>query len=71
MQLISHLFFTKINFCLQFIKCTFNFLLTFLIHKYLWVSPLSAVLDFGAQNCQPSTNVNRSIALDLTTEPQS
>ena len=29
--------------------------------------PLAAVGDFGAQNCQPSTNVDRSTALDLTT----
>jgi len=31
------------------------------------VLPLAAVGDFGALNCQPSTNVDRSTALDLTT----
>jgi len=30
------------------------------------VWPLAAVGDFGALHCQPSTNVDRSIALDLT-----
>jgi hypothetical protein len=29
--------------------------------------PLAAVGDFGALHCQPSTNVDRSTALDLTT----
>jgi len=29
--------------------------------------PLAAVGDFEALNCQPSTNVDRSTALDLTT----
>jgi len=28
---------------------------------------LGAVADFGALHCQPSTNVDRSTALDLTT----
>lgn len=31
------------------------------------VPPLAAVGDFGALNCQPSTNFDRSAALDLTT----
>jgi hypothetical protein len=31
------------------------------------VLPLAAVGDFGALHCQPSTNVDRSTALDLTT----
>ena len=31
------------------------------------VLPLAAVGDFGALQCQPSTNVDRSTALDLTT----
>ncbi len=31
------------------------------------VWPLAAVGDFGALHCQPSTNVDRSTALDLTT----
>ena len=31
------------------------------------VLPLAAVGDFGALHCQPSTNVDRSNALDLTT----
>jgi len=29
--------------------------------------PLAAVGDFGALHCQPSTNVDRNTALDLTT----
>jgi hypothetical protein len=29
--------------------------------------PLAAVGDFGALHCQPSTNVDGSTALDLTT----
>jgi hypothetical protein len=29
--------------------------------------PLAAVGDFGALHCQPSTNVDKSTALDLTT----
>jgi len=29
--------------------------------------PLAAVGDFGALHCQPSTKVDRSTALDLTT----
>jgi len=29
--------------------------------------PLAAVGDFGALHCQPNTNVDRSIALDLNT----
>jgi len=29
--------------------------------------PLAAVGDFGALHCQPSTNADRSTALDLTT----
>jgi len=29
--------------------------------------PLAAVGDFGAPHCQPSTNADRSTALDLTT----
>jgi hypothetical protein len=29
--------------------------------------PLAAVGDFGALHCQPSTNVDRSTKLDLTT----
>jgi len=33
------------------------------------VLPLAAVGDFGALHCQPSTNVDRSTALDLTTSP--
>jgi len=28
--------------------------------------PLAAVGDFGALHCQPSTNVDKSTALDLT-----
>jgi len=31
------------------------------------VLALAAVADFGALHCQPSTNVDRSTALDLTT----
>jgi len=31
------------------------------------VLPLAAVGDFGALHCQPSTKVDRSTALDLTT----
>ncbi|MCO5279331.1 MAG: hypothetical protein M9911_15210 [Saprospiraceae bacterium] len=31
------------------------------------VLPLAAVGDFGALHCQPSTNVDRSTPLDLTT----
>ena len=31
------------------------------------VLPLAAVGDFGALHCQPSTNVDRSTKLDLTT----
>jgi len=31
------------------------------------VLALAAVGDFGALHCQPSTNVDRSIELDLTT----
>ena len=31
------------------------------------VLPLAAVGDFGALHCQPSTNIDRSTALDLTT----
>jgi len=31
------------------------------------VLPLAAVGDFGALHCQPSTNVDRCTALDLTT----
>jgi len=31
--------------------------------------PLAAVGDFGALHCQPSTNFERSTALDLTTPP--
>jgi hypothetical protein len=31
------------------------------------VLALAAVGDFGALHCQPSTNVDRSTALDLTT----
>jgi hypothetical protein len=31
------------------------------------VLPLAAVGDFGALNCQPSTNVDRYTALNLTT----
>lgn len=31
------------------------------------VLPLAAVGDFGALHCQPSTNFDRSTALDLTT----
>ena len=31
------------------------------------VLALGAVADFGAPHCQPSTNVDRSTALDLTT----
>jgi len=31
------------------------------------VLALGAVADFGALNCQPSTNADRSTALDLTT----
>jgi len=43
-----------------------------LIHAFIFaiggnVLPLAAVGDFGALHCQPSTNVDRSTALDLTT----
>jgi len=31
------------------------------------VLPLAAVGDFGALHCQPSTKVDRSTALELTT----
>jgi len=40
--------------------------LTFLLLAHN-VLPLAAVGDFGALHCQPSTNVDRSTALDLTT----
>jgi len=49
----------------------FNFIIIF---KFLWsniivanVLALAAVGDFGALHCHPSTNVDRSTALDLTT----
>jgi hypothetical protein len=57
-----------------------RFIIFFLLFKFVcfvdvvWsagVAPnvlaLGAVADFGAFHCQPSTNVDRSTALDLTT----
>ncbi|MCW5908458.1 MAG: hypothetical protein KIS94_11405 [Chitinophagales bacterium] len=54
-------------------KMIYHFLQMLLMDDYLSFSitanglPLAAVGDFGAQNCQPSTNFDGSIALDLTT----
>jgi fatty acid desaturase len=67
LQLVFYLFllFRASAFVPVLLSNSFWFLLFF--HQVATnVLPLAAVGDFGALHCQPSTNVDKSTALDLT-----